>query len=336
MVVSKGIFGKESNDGQILEWETSVLDLGAPVKLTAHIESIGPDKAEEMLDNMYGNQRRINKSVVSKIATAMYQGEYIDAIANPIFISNTGKLLDGQHRLQAIVDCGRVINFLVVRGLPEKCFVYFDQNRPRAAKDALKARDVKNPLKVAAVAKLIFQLIEGRTIVPRNEVIDRLVMDYPELEQTTRRAEEMSERSHIMTSTGSVAQFLFNKIDPVSSSAFFDMIQFGGDELKDSQHPVTRVLKKLNDAWKKGVFEGNGKAKFTQGANAGFVVYDARWLPLAWLYQAFVAFASGKALWHWRSEHHTIEQIVSLCKRHIVIRHSYRDLPIQNIIDERR
>ena len=139
-----------------LSWGSTVK--GRQVVITATIELIDGKKAQDILNQPYGQQRNLNKATIERLAQAMFANEFMDAICNPIFISNTGKLLDGQHRLTALTHTNQTIPFLVVRGLPEETFVYFDQNRPRAAKDALKVRGVRNATKVASAANCYMNL----------------------------------------------------------------------------------------------------------------------------------------------------------------------------------
>ena len=98
---------------KILNWDTTILD--KPTEMTASIEYIDNARASAILLLPYGQQRSLTKSMVDKLAQAMNADEFIDAIVNPIFISNTGKLLDGQHRLTALTHTNKTIPFLVVR-----------------------------------------------------------------------------------------------------------------------------------------------------------------------------------------------------------------------------
>ena len=307
---------------KILNWDTTIL--GKPTEMTASIEYIDKTKASALLLLPYGQQRSLTKSMVDKLAQAMNADEFIDAIVNPIFISNTGRLLDGQHRLTALTHTNKTIPFLVVRGLPEETFVYFDQNRPRAAKDALKVRGIRNADKVAAVTKLLYQLMEGKSSVPRNEVLDRMVEDYPEIESAVAKAESMTDATHIITSVGATLHFLYSLEYPETYSRFFDLLQYGGEEMKNSKHPVTRPTKKINDEWKKsGGRRMQGDYWAARGTNGSKVVYDNRWRAMAFIHQAFMAYATGKHSFSWKEEQSVIDSIGQLCRKNIVIRYSY-------------
>ena len=310
-------------DYRILNWDTTIL--GKPTEMTASIEYIDKTKASALLLLPYGQQRSLTKSMVEKLAQAMNANEFIDAIVNPIFISNTGKLLDGQHRLTALTHTNKTIPFLVVRGLPEETFVYFDQNKPRAAKDALKVRGVRNADKVAIVTKLIYHLLEGKSSVPRNEVLDRMVEDYPAIESAVAKAESMGDTTHIITSVGATLYFMYSIEYPEIYSRFFELLQYGGEEMKNGKHPVTRLVKKLNEEWKKS----GGRRMQTdfwtaRGANGLQKTYDTRYKVMSYIHRAFMAYATGKHSFSWETDTlSTIDSISQMCRRNIAIRNSY-------------
>ena len=317
-------------DCRILNWYTTIL--GKPTDMTAKIEFIDKAAAEDLLSRPYGKQRALAQSLVDKLAQAMNANEFIDAIVNPIFMSNTGKLLDGQHRLPALTHTNKTIPFLVVRGLPEATFVYFDQSRPRAAKDALRVRGVRNAGKVAAVTKLLYQLMEGKSTVPRNEVLDRMVEDYPAIESAVAKGESMTDATHITTSVGATLHFVYSLAYPEAYSRFFDLLQYGGQELKEhTRHPVARLKKRINEEWQKsGGRRMQGDYWAARGTNGSKVVYDQRWQAMSYIHQAFMAYVTGKHAFSWKQEQSVIDSIGQLCRKHIVIRHnynSYDDLP---------
>ena len=308
-----------------LNWNTTIL--GTLTYLTATIEYIDKAKATRLLSLPYGQQRSLTKSMVERLTQAMNADEFIDAIANPIFISNTGKLLDGQHRLTALTHTNRTIPFWVVRGLPEETFVYFDQNRPRAAKDTLKVRGVHNPQKVAAVTKLLYQLVEGVSRSPRNEVLDRMVEDYPAIEDAVSRAESMTAATHIITSVGATLHFLYSLEYPEIYSRFFELLQYGGEEMKNSKHPAARLVKKINAQWNKSGGKGmTGDYWAAKGTAGGTIRYDNRWKAMSFIHQAFMAYVTGRHSFNWKEEQVVIDSISQMCRRNIVIRNSYDPL----------
>mgnify|MGYP003149533806 CR=1 FL=1 len=96
---------------------------GRPIHVTATLEKVGKARAEDLLRKQLSFQRTLGKPLLERLKQSLRNGEYIDAIINPIFISENGKTMDAQHRLTAVAETGIAANFLIVRGLPEEAFV---------------------------------------------------------------------------------------------------------------------------------------------------------------------------------------------------------------------
>jgi hypothetical protein len=81
--------------------------------------------------------RPIKKRVVEKYARDIKAGKWV--LTNQgIGVSESGVLLDGQHRLEAIKACGYPpVPVLVVGGLPDECRLAVDQHAKRSARDML-------------------------------------------------------------------------------------------------------------------------------------------------------------------------------------------------------
>lgn len=93
--------------------ETPFTETGSVISSTS--EFITPERAKEILETMaFGRQREIREKVVSEYAQAMKDGRFVQGTAIVVGIcDDKHALLDGQHRLHAIVK-SRVSQFLVI------------------------------------------------------------------------------------------------------------------------------------------------------------------------------------------------------------------------------
>ena len=82
------------------------------------IESITPHKAKQYLA-LNRNIRRLNNVRVSEYKRLMEAGEFETTHQGIAFAILDGALVDGQHRLTAIVESGKTIKMSVARGLTE-------------------------------------------------------------------------------------------------------------------------------------------------------------------------------------------------------------------------
>lgn len=91
----------------------------------------------------------------------MKDGEWLvspDAIA----FDFSGRLINGQHRLKAIVNSGETVTCLVVWNLPPEAFKIADVGVKRTGGDVLRIEGFKNPEELAAVCRLVALWSQGR------------------------------------------------------------------------------------------------------------------------------------------------------------------------------
>lgn len=99
------------------------------------VETITPKQAEKYLQFNTSN-RTLRKSLVSQYARDMTNSKW-KLTHQGIAFNCDGTLLDGQHRLAAIVESGTTIDMLVVRGVDSRHQLVMDDHAKRSAYDAL-------------------------------------------------------------------------------------------------------------------------------------------------------------------------------------------------------
>src|SRR5581483_4804534 len=104
-------------------------------------------------------QRRMDERQVVKLTTAIQNGEWQENGATIVF-NEDGELIDGQHRLAAVIRSGKTIWSLVVRGVSSKESVFhtIGDEKPRRVTDLLRTANVNN---VAAVARYLWLVEHG-------------------------------------------------------------------------------------------------------------------------------------------------------------------------------
>jgi len=99
------------------------------------IMEITPDLAAEFLKRNTGN-RTIRKTAVVQYADDLRRGNW-KLTHQGVAISPNGRLLDGQHRLSAIVQSGIAAQMVVALDVPEDAYLVMDRGKPRRIADAL-------------------------------------------------------------------------------------------------------------------------------------------------------------------------------------------------------
>lgn len=123
--------------------------------LDTQVIEITPQQAALWLEAANIHNRPLKMGRCQILADAIRRGEWV-LNGDAIRFCTSGQLLDGQHRLQAIVIAGKPVKSLVVRGLQPGTFTTIDTNRsPRSATDVLALSGVNHYATVAPAARLL-------------------------------------------------------------------------------------------------------------------------------------------------------------------------------------
>lgn len=95
---------------------------------------VTPSQAQHWLTNNSRKNRDIKHATVRRYSEEMRQKNWIET-TDTIKFDTQGYLIDGQHRLMAIVQSGVTLPFYIATHLPEKTIEYLDLNAPRTVKD---------------------------------------------------------------------------------------------------------------------------------------------------------------------------------------------------------
>lgn len=126
----------------------------------AAVVAVTPALAEEWLASNTVN-RRIRIGAVNQYAGDMAAGRWTIS-DSAICFSPSGELLNGQHRLNAVIQSGATVSMLVMRNVPVESMSNMDAGRKRTAADALDFDGESNPALLAAAAKLALLYSDGR------------------------------------------------------------------------------------------------------------------------------------------------------------------------------
>lgn len=116
----------------------------AKEKRSSEWETITPDKAKKYLATSEGNPRYgasskvVNKAALSKLVSDMKANKWIDT-GEAIQFDWNGHLINGHHRLTAVVQSGKPQEILVVRGISPMAKLYIDTSTKRSLVQRLAA-----------------------------------------------------------------------------------------------------------------------------------------------------------------------------------------------------
>jgi hypothetical protein len=118
-----------------------------------------PELASHYLSNNPTN-RPVSRARIIQFAAMMANGQWA-LNGETVVISATGRLLDGQHRLAAVVEHGHAVPMLVATGALDSTFSTIDIGAKRSAADILSISGFRNVNILGAAAGTIYRLFHG-------------------------------------------------------------------------------------------------------------------------------------------------------------------------------
>lgn len=118
-------------------------------QLISRVETITPVLAEEYL-RRNTNNRLLRKNIVSYYAAQMRNGQWM-LNGEGIIFNEENVLVDGQHRLAAVVESGADVEMLVVRNADKNSFTTIDSGVSRKIQDTFYVKGIPNANKAASI-----------------------------------------------------------------------------------------------------------------------------------------------------------------------------------------
>lgn len=248
--------------------------------ITAMIETITPTMAKDYLNRNTDNFRKISNSLVSAYASDMANGKW-QLNGEAIQFGEDGALMNGQHRLAAIIKANTPIKMLVVRGVDNRHEVMYDIGQKRTMGQYGQHLGIKSANMVMAIANNMVQNMQnGRASQPR-------VYEYG-----VKHAEEILRATYI-TQTGGSKSCLMKKapimtviycaikcggVDEQTAANFCRIVNSGNILEGDTRNPSPALVlrRQIMDASANGRFEGIKIAELTYKALTDYQLGKSR------------------------------------------------------------
>jgi hypothetical protein len=226
-------------------------DRNMKAQIKTEILDVTPALAMEYLRKNNHN-RPISDVSVKRYAALMRGGKW-DFNGEPIIIADTGTLVDGQHRLNALIDSGATIKMVVVKGVSESAFSTIDIGKKRTGGDALATFDPKYHKNGAILAAAVNTIIafgehgvwnDNSRARPSHDELIMYVKKLKGLErsiefvQTLRGAKKMAPLSAL-----AALHYLFSKKDMDEAERFFH--KFNTGEKLEQGDPILLLRQRL-------------------------------------------------------------------------------------------
>lgn len=200
-----------------------------------YIERIGPREARFYLEANTMN-RKLNDQHVKRLRQLIADGDWW-LNGETIIFSADGTLLDGQHRLSAIVSAGVPVDVLVVRGIDQDAFRTLDGGRTRTTGEVLAIDGEKNSNNVAAAVQALVSLVDasgsvagttfnGRKATPM--LAARVLSVYPQIRDSVIA---MKRNTLFRNQHSIMLHMLFGLVSPKLANEFASVLADGDSDI---------------------------------------------------------------------------------------------------------
>ena len=127
--------------------------------LSFKAETITPQQASDLLErsSITFKNRNVTPSFVKRYIQDMKSGNWHADTGETLKIDIKGRVIDGQHRLQAIVHADIDQRMWVCRGIETEMFQYIDQGKTRDLKDIMTVDEWPDPRILHVTGKMLWR-----------------------------------------------------------------------------------------------------------------------------------------------------------------------------------
>lgn len=232
-----------------------------------------PQMAEEQLRRNASN-RKLRHHNVEQFCSAMSNGEWM-INGETIKIDQQGNLIDGQHRLSAIMLLGKPIELLVHRGLSKEAFKTIDTGMRRSKPDTLYLLGYKDVNQLSAAFSIVHAHKRGKlgksvfsggqrsgSWTSNAELANR-IGDYKGLEDSVRYAVAQNMNRLGMGSLAAALHFIAKRKNKEKIEAFIEKLGTGAGLRATS--PIYHLRERM-------ILQKNRQTKFSRATIAAFMI----------------------------------------------------------------
>jgi hypothetical protein len=265
----------KTKPNNIIQFPNGAKISGSDLAIVAEVMTITPNDAAKWLQCNKTN-RPLRKSHVTFLASEIENGNW-QLNGQAIVIADNEEVLDGQHRLHAIIEAGIAIQSLVIYGITPEAFRTIDTGIVRTGADALFLyfTEVNNSVvKAAATAtqwchRLERQMIAKHTKLSNTDVID-YVKEHPGLLHCAETLFSYPKDARpLSVGCGTALYEMFNRKNAEAATKFMRRLYTGEDLVR------TDAEWQLRTAF---VRDAQRTSKFPQAIRMRMVIKGWNWL----------------------------------------------------------
>jgi hypothetical protein len=175
--------------------------------------TITPQVASEMLETNVDRNRPLKQGVVAKYASDMAAGNWVSDNGETIKIDGQGRLIDGQHRLQAVIRANMTLPFFVAYGVHNDAFMTVDTGAMRTTGNIMHVQGEIDANKKAALTRNLLKLRQHTCKYPLTHssattIIKAYAKDKEVIDDSYKFAESLNKKSQVKLHASTMGAFI--------------------------------------------------------------------------------------------------------------------------------
>ncbi|WP_405993756.1 hypothetical protein [Streptomyces sp. NBC_00986] len=189
----------------------------------------------------------MSRQTVTHLARAIERGEW-KLTHQGIAFDENGQLVDGQHRLAAIVKAGMAVEILVAHDVPRSAFTVMDTGRKRTGRDALSLVGELNSNHLAAALRGLQLYLSspdanwsGGSSLTSNDQLFTILEQHPNMRESINRGMAVNRATRVTVTAASIGWYVTTKERPdVDQTPWFDGLVSGASLTESDPRLVLR------------------------------------------------------------------------------------------------
>jgi hypothetical protein len=215
---------------------------------------VNPVVAQRILKDNICN-RKVSEKVVNMYAKDMMEGRWKVNTGDTIRISKTNRLLDGQHRLLAIIKSNKTIEFTFAYNIEDSVFDVIDTNKTRSKNDVFTIEGIPNSSHASSIINAYLSFKKGNstnegkssTGITNTIVLEEYKSNPEHWQDVVKFSVKIYNSFAKILPLATIGSFyaLFYDINPINAREFFNQVGTGENITNNSISLLRKVL--LND-----------------------------------------------------------------------------------------
>ena len=208
--------------------------------------------------------RSLHLAQLNKVKRALEHDRW-EINGETIIFDAHGRLIEGQHRLKAVLDTNKSLWTLIVVGIDQDRFKTMGQGSKRSAGDILSIRGEKDARNLAAALRWVWryehkQMMNAHPLVTDDELADT-IETHQEIVNSIPYGRDVKPHGILAPGMVTALHYLCSRVDSGQANAFFRRL--GKGEELDAGHPILvlrNTLMKRGAGKKQGILRDERKA----------------------------------------------------------------------------